>query len=103
MIILDWTWIVTFASIIGVVANIKKKTWCFAVWLCTNAAWMVYDFSIGAYAQSFLFFVYVILAIWGLIEWGYPKQSCDTCLKWKTEYCAPLRRPYRCKDWEERQ
>lgn len=65
----DPMWAVTAASLIGVVANIKKKRWCFAVWLCTNSIWCVYDFWIGALAQSALFGVYVVLAIYGLWEW----------------------------------
>lgn len=67
------TWGLTGLSIIGVVLNIKKKTECFVVWLVTNASWTVYDFSIGAYAQSFLFFIYTVLAIYGLYEWRKKK------------------------------
>ena len=67
-------WIVTIISIIGVILNAHKKRSCFIVWLFTNATWCVYDFSIGAYAQSALFFVYFVLAIYGLIKWKQPKQ-----------------------------
>lgn len=63
------TWLITFASIVGVVLNIKKRRACFAVWMCTNAAWCVYDFGIGAYAQSALFGFYFVLAIWGWCAW----------------------------------
>jgi nicotinamide riboside transporter PnuC len=65
----DFMWLVTLASLIGTVANIKKKQWCFGVWLCTNSIWCVYDYMIGAQAQAALFFVYVLLAIYGLWEW----------------------------------
>lgn len=64
-----WTWLITVASIIGVIANIYKKRWCFGVWLVTNFLWMVIDFSKGLYSQSFLFFVYFCLSVWGLIQW----------------------------------
>ncbi len=70
---MHWTWGLTALSIIGTVANIKKQRWCFLVWLCTNSAWCIYDFYIGAYAQSLLFLVYVGLAIWGLWEWRREK------------------------------
>ncbi len=66
---IDFMWLVTLASLIGVVANIKKKRWCFGIWLVTNTIWCVYDFMLGAIAQSALFAVYVGLAIWGLWEW----------------------------------
>lgn len=62
-------WLVTGASIVGTVLNIKKKRVCFIIWLITNSLWCAYDLWIGAYAQSALFAVYVGLAIWGIISW----------------------------------
>jgi nicotinamide riboside transporter PnuC len=67
---MDWSVSITALSIIGVIANIYKKKWCFIIWLFTNASWCLYDFSKGLYSQSFLFFVYTLLAIWGLIKWA---------------------------------
>ena len=66
---MEWTWAITAASIIGTVANIYKKTWCFGLWLVTNSLWMIVDFREGLYSQSFLFFIYVLLAVWGLYQW----------------------------------
>ena len=63
-------WAITIMSLVGVVLNIKKRKECFYIWAVTNFAWMVYDFSIGAFAQSALFGVYFVLAIWGIIEWN---------------------------------
>jgi len=63
------TWLITALALVGVVLNIKKNRLCFIVWLFTNSAWCIYDYSIGAYAQSALFAVYTCLAVWGLIEW----------------------------------
>lgn len=62
-------WLVTGASIIGTVLNIKKKQVCFVIWLITNSLWCGYDYYIGNYAQSALFLVYVGLAIWGIVSW----------------------------------
>jgi len=62
-------WVVTAASLIGVIANIKKKRWCFGIWFFTNSSWAIYDFIIGAWAQSALMTVYALLAIWGIYEW----------------------------------
>jgi nicotinamide riboside transporter PnuC len=62
-------WIVTAVSVAATIMNIKKMQCCFTIWLFTNAAWCVYDYYIGAYAQSALFFVYVLLAVWGIYEW----------------------------------
>ena len=62
-------WLITIFSLIGTILNIKKKRICFWIWLFTNATWCVYDFRIGAYAQSALFLVYTGLALWGIVEW----------------------------------
>lgn len=72
--ITELTWLLAGLSLIGVVLNIKKKSECFAIWLFTNASWTIYDFSINAYAQSALFLVYTILAIYGLYEWKYKNK-----------------------------
>ena len=63
------TWIITALSIVGVIANIYKRSWCFIIWAFTNAAWAVIDFHHGLYAQSALFTVYFALAIFGLYKW----------------------------------
>ena len=62
-------WVVTALAICGVILNIKKRRECFYVWAFTNAAWMAYDWWIGATAQSALFAVYLVLALWGIHEW----------------------------------
>ena len=63
-------WMLTAASLVGVVLNIKKNKACFAIWAVTNAAWAVIDYNAGLTAQAALFAVYFVLAVWGLIEWG---------------------------------
>jgi len=36
---IDWTWLLTVASLVGVVLNIRKDRRCFAIWIATNAGW----------------------------------------------------------------
>jgi nicotinamide riboside transporter PnuC len=67
---MDWTWGITLASLIGTVANIYKKQWCFIIWLFTNSIWCAVDYYQGLYSQSALFAVYFLLAIWGLRKWN---------------------------------
>jgi len=66
---MSWMWLVTAASLAGVVMNIYKYPMCFAVWCGTNLAWMVYDIRIGAYPQAAMFFVYLVTSVWGLWKW----------------------------------
>jgi nicotinamide mononucleotide transporter len=74
---MNWTFAVTVLSIIGVIANTLKKRWCFIVWFFTNTIWCIYDYYIGAYAQSILFLVYIGLAVFGWFNWG--KQEVAKC------------------------
>jgi len=62
-------WIVTLASIVGTVANIYKRRWCFAVWAATNATWCAYDAYLGIWPQAALMGVYFGLAVYGLAKW----------------------------------
>ena len=62
-------WIVSAIALLGVWLNIKKDSCCFVLWTFTNGFWCVYDYSIGATAQSALFFVYFVLAVYGLYKW----------------------------------
>jgi nicotinamide riboside transporter PnuC len=64
------SYVIAVLSLIGVILNIKKIKYGFVVWIFTNAYWCIHDFSSGQYAQSGLFFVYFILAVWGVIEWS---------------------------------
>lgn len=62
-------WLLTILSLVGVVLNIKRKRSCFIIWGVTNAAWAAVDLYVGLYAQSALFAVYFVLAIWGFMVW----------------------------------
>jgi hypothetical protein len=74
---MHWTWLITLASIVGTVANIYQKPWCFLVWLVTNITWCVYDLYVGEYSQAFLFGVYAVLACWGLWQWRRPGELAE--------------------------
>jgi hypothetical protein len=65
----DWMWAVSAASLIGTLANVHRRRWCFGVWVVTNACWTAYDIHKGAHAQAALMATYFGLSIWGLIKW----------------------------------
>jgi nicotinamide riboside transporter PnuC len=69
------TIILTIASLIGVVLNIKRRRECFIVWACTNFNWALIDYHQGIYAQSVLFFIYFLLSLYGLWEWRKEKPG----------------------------
>jgi nicotinamide riboside transporter PnuC len=63
------TWALALAALAGTIANIKRRRWCFAVWLVTNVSWCIYDWHLGAHAQAALFAVYAGLSVWGWLAW----------------------------------
>jgi len=66
----EWyMWIVTAASFIGTIANVRRQRWCFYVWAVTNATWTVYDIHKEAYPQAALMAAYFCLSIWGIVAW----------------------------------
>jgi len=62
-------WLVTVAAVIGTIANVRRRRWCFAVWIFTNAAWAWYDIYKIAYPQAALQAIYLCLSVWGLCSW----------------------------------
>lgn len=64
-------WLVSAASIVGVILNIQKKRASFLIWIGTNASWAVIDFARGIPQQGVLFVVYAFLAVWGWFSWQH--------------------------------
>jgi len=64
-----WMWLVSAASLVGTVANVYKRRWCFWVWCVTNTVWVAYDLHKGADAQAALMACYAVLAVMGLLKW----------------------------------
>ena len=60
---------ITLLSVVGTVANSLQKRWCFWVWLCTNAFWVVFNVISRSYAQALLYAFNFAMAILGLCRW----------------------------------
>jgi nicotinamide riboside transporter PnuC len=73
LLILEW--ILTVLSIVGVILNIKRKVLCFYIWAISNIGWIFLDYKAELYGQAVLFFIYFILALWGIYEWQYKKKD----------------------------
>jgi nicotinamide riboside transporter PnuC len=66
-------WCVSGVSLVGTVANLYKRRWCFWLWIGSNTAWVAYDIHKTAYPQAALMAVYACLAVWGLWVWRKEK------------------------------
>ena len=69
MTLTAFMWLVTAASLVGTVANVRRQRWCFHVWTATNAAWVVYDVALAAWPQAALMLCYFGLSVWGVFAW----------------------------------
>jgi len=49
---MDWTIIVTIVTICATVANVKKKSWSFILYIVTDVVWFVVDYRAGLYGQA---------------------------------------------------
>ena len=63
------TWLVAGFSLFATWLNIRRVRACFAIWVCTNVTWAVYDFAHDLPAQGCLMIVYAALAVWGWFAW----------------------------------
>ncbi|MCK5609594.1 nicotinamide mononucleotide transporter [Candidatus Pacearchaeota archaeon] len=63
-------WSLTLLSIVGVVFNVLQRRESFGIWMFTNMSWCIVNWKKGIPSQSFLFFVYFILSVWGWIAWA---------------------------------
>lgn len=69
------TWICSIISLLGTILNSNMNKYGNFIWIFTNMFWLIYDFSIGAYAQSLLYFIYFLLAIYGFIKWSMKEKN----------------------------
>ena len=63
------TWIVAALALTGNVLVIRKSQWGFVCWAVANVYLTIHNSLIGEFAQAAMFAVYLILAVWGIIEW----------------------------------
>jgi hypothetical protein len=68
-------WLVTALSLAATVMNIHHLRACFVLWLGTSATWAMVDARAVIYAHSFLHFVYLGLAIYGLHRWKHEARG----------------------------
>lgn len=63
------SWILVAISLLGNYFVIKKNVVGQWLWAVGNVGWIVFDVTIGAYSQAFLFAVYLAMCVWGIREW----------------------------------
>jgi hypothetical protein len=62
-------WLLTALCLYGAWLNIHKNPYGFAIWAFVDMMWCIHDYNIGELAQSFYFFAYFLLSIYGMLLW----------------------------------
>lgn len=62
--------IVVIIALLGAWLNARKNIYGFCCWLLSNGFWTVHNIIIREYAQAFLYFVFLGIAIYGLYKWS---------------------------------
>ena len=73
--LLQASWLISGLALAGTILNIYKRRCCFFIWLVTNSYFCLLDFRAGLYSQAFLFAVYAVLAVWGLVQWAREREA----------------------------
>jgi hypothetical protein len=64
------TWLFVTVALIGNLGIINQKRWGFGCWIVSNFGLIAVNFYIQMWPQCFLFFVYLLLSVWGFVRWG---------------------------------
>lgn len=63
------TWLVVAIALIGNICVIRKNSLGFYCWFFTDCYFLVHNILLEDYQQSMIFFLYILMAIYGLISW----------------------------------
>lgn len=80
------SWIFTAASLLGNVFVIKKQIKGQVIWAISNIGWSIYFLKLGEYPSAALFFIYLLLCVYGIISWtNEAKKGKYSWPKWRKE------------------
>lgn len=75
-----WTilsWVMSGIAFAGTLLNAERNKYGFALWMLSNSYMCIRFAVIGEYAQSLLFFSYVLLAVRGIVSWTHKEEHID--------------------------
>ncbi len=66
---IEVTWILTAASVLGAALNAVGRRAGFAVWIASNIGWMLDNASRGLWPEAVLFTAYLGFSVVGFFMW----------------------------------
>lgn len=71
------SWVMASVALAGTILNSRRSKLGFYFWIASNLWMSVTSIVAGLTAQGTLFFIYLILAIYGLIKWTKIESEKD--------------------------
>ena len=62
-------------GILALYLNVKKNYISWVIWIVVDLFWMLRNLIIGEHAQSILYFVYFLFAVYGIYAWKIKRES----------------------------
>ncbi|CDR33274.1 nicotinamide mononucleotide transporter [Criblamydia sequanensis] len=63
------SWILVSMSLLGNFFVIQKNVMGQWLWTIANVGWVAYNLYNGMTSQAFLFGIYFIMSVWGILSW----------------------------------
>jgi len=76
-------WIMSAIALTGTILNSRRNKFGFFCWIVSNLWMAVTSICAGLIPQGTLFFVYLILAIYGIIKWSLMEKEEKPKFKFK--------------------
>jgi nicotinamide riboside transporter PnuC len=64
------TWALVVIALIGTVMNVRRMRAGFVFWTASNLGLAAVNARSGDWAQATLYAVFLVLAVWGWVDWG---------------------------------
>lgn len=78
------SWVFALLALTGTILNSRRNKFGFFCWIASNLWMAVTSICAGLIPQGILFFIYLILAIYGIIKWSLIEQDeTPKVKKWK--------------------
>jgi len=70
-----FSWLLVLAALYGAWLNVKQDRRCFYIWSVTNIGLAGCNVISGQWPDALLFFVYFLLAVYGLYFWQRQQRA----------------------------
>jgi nicotinamide riboside transporter PnuC len=68
-------WVTTGVAVVGTILNARQNKYGFVLWIISNISFIICNIVLEIYSQSFLFFIYTIISVYGLITWSKKEKN----------------------------